>query len=386
MNFQDLARSGTAPQAPRVPQEKMAARPRTRCGDASTVLDNLNADLRNRMYIDDAADGESDMSDALKFLDRKRAQQIYGGGEHNAAVSGKKESVASVYYAPAAVPVKKEKSQRAPFHLKPKTPSRSHMADLGAIYGAPSSTAGEIPKKPTSSSQRYRGIERAVSPTSAALASKQQQQQQQVSMGTGNSTAVPPPSTTINKSANIAGASASSNSHQYGLNRSSRTEERIKPKSRGNLRGTAGAEDVSIPDRAYAPAPSLAPSSSSFANSLSSDPKLSSSIPSGQIEQVIVEPAERTLERPQSRKLYLGTGISTSEGSPRHKSAGSIKASSSKVASPDIKRMNSYNNLLGSSNDLEKRPPSRQASAFPVHLAGRNYRTRLARHAYLHIL
>ena len=79
---------------------------------------------------------------------------------------------------------------------------------------------------------------------------------------------------------------------------------------------------------------------------------------------------ERTLIRPQSRKLYLGSDSTNQGRSDRApKSAGAIKTESNVNT---LKRLNSFGGFLGtsaSSATFDKRPPSRQSSAFPVHLA-----------------
>jgi hypothetical protein len=365
MNFQDLTRSGTAPQAPRSSQiqETQVVRPRTRSGGGTNdnsygALESLNSDLRNRTYLgNDDIDGNNDMSEALKFMERKRAQQQFSGGMEN---SGKRESAASVYYAPAAVP-KKEKIQRPPIHLKPKTPSNGvRMADVSAIYGGGKSNHVEIQKKPSSSSQRYRSIGRTTSPTSEALASCQLEQQQilqsniHIEGNTSNVILVPPTS----NSKKFAGAAVSNAS---ALSSSSKTDDRIKSKSRLQSIGasvTAAQTSISIPV--------------SLAIDLDHP---NEPIESGRVlvTEQLVESKERKLERPQSRKLYLGTEISASDSPrvPAPKSAGAIKTSTK--APSEIKRMNSYNNVLGPASkvsELERRPPSRQSSAFPVHLAG----------------
>lgn len=364
MNFQDLTRSGTAPQAPRSSQtqEKQAVRPRTRSGGGTSgnaygALESLNSDLRNQTYLgNDDVDGNNDMSEALKFMERKRAQQQFAGGTENA---GKRESVASVYYAPAAVP-KKEKLQRPPIHLKPKTPSNGvRMADVSAIYGGGKSNLVEIQKKPSSSSQRYRSIGRTNSPTSEALASRQLEQQQLLQPNVhiediaSNLILVPQIANSMNiTDVAVSNVGASSSS--------SKADERIKPKSRVQM---VGASTIA------------AQTSISNPVSLVIDLDPLNVAESGRVlvTEQLVESTERKLERPQSRKLYLGTGIPAS-GSPRvpaPKSAGAIKTGTK--TSSEIKRMNSYNNVLGSASkvsELERRPPSRQSSAFPVHLAG----------------
>ena len=91
------------------------------------------------------------------------------------------------------------------------------------------------------------------------------------------------------------------------------------------------------------------------------------------------ESSERTLERPQSRKLYLGNGeVSTNPRSNAPKSAGAIKTEGNPYT---LKRLNSFGGFLGnaqtsSSAEFEKRPPSRQSSAFPVHLAREENRSK----------
>ena len=78
------------------------------------------------------------------------------------------------------------------------------------------------------------------------------------------------------------------------------------------------------------------------------------------------------LERPQSRKLYLGSDKCNNNTRPMRSASSVVVSATNTEDHPNLRRLTSFNGFVNTSWQVDTfphRPPSRQSSAFPIDLA-----------------
>jgi hypothetical protein len=273
---------------------------------------------------------------------------------------------------------KPAKNHRTVIHLKPRTPN-SNISDVGLIYGYPSNFKDEV-----LSSAEDRKFNQRPSTTSYINQNSSKIRDDSNKPKSRGKSRGGMTNSSVNGYAGNSNRSVNTKNNRDGLLVDIYNQDQPTVDST-LIGGIPAAPFKSISGETVEPPPSSS-SSSSFSFSSTSilqpefthTPQKVSKVSASR--KIYMNPNEgieidkQKLVRPTSRKLYLGSTETNTESerrkTPIPKSAGALKSTSS----IPIKRMNSFHGIPGcdtiGSTQLEKRPPSRQSSAFPVHLIG----------------
>ena len=262
---------------------------------------------------------------------------------------------------------KPAKNHRTVIHLKPRTPN-SNISDVGLIYGYPSNFKDEV-----LSSTEDRKFNQRPSTTSYINQNSSKIRDDSNKPKSRGKSRGGMPNSSVNGYAGNSNRYVNTKNNRDGLLVDIYHQDQPTVDST-LIGGIQAAPFKSISGETVAP-----PTSSSSTSILQPEFTHTPQKVSGS-RKIYMNPNEGSeidklkLVRPTSRKLYLGSTETNTESERRKttipKSAGALKSTSS----IPIKRMNSFHGIPGcdtiGSTQLEKRPPSRQSSAFPVHLIG----------------